>query len=67
MKRLYISPETTLVTIDSQPMMSTSNSVYADMGGTKIGYGGVDKGGKLDPSSRGLDDLWDDEEEEEDW
>ncbi len=66
MKRQYISPETTLVTIDNQPMMTTSNSVYADVGGTRIKYGGVDADGSKDPAARALD-FFDEEEEEEDW
>lgn len=34
-------------------------------GGSKgIGYGGVDTSGSLDPASRGLDDFFDDFDEE---
>ncbi len=66
MKRRYISPKAMPESIDSQ-LMSTSNSVNAEMGNTQIKYGGVDVDGSLDPAARYLD-IWDDEEEEEeDW
>lgn len=54
MKKNYITPNTEVVTIETPQLLNVS-------GGDKgIGYGGKDIGGSEDPSSREIDDIFED-------
>ena len=58
MKKTYLSPKVLIVEVTGQQIL-----VGSEVGATGLdgfgGYGGVDDGGGLDPSSRGFDDLFD--------
>lgn len=56
MKKIYISPDITVLRLQGMQMISTSG-VTSSLG---IGYGGVDDEG-LDPSVKGYNIIWDDE------
>ena len=56
MKKTYLQPLTEVVKMETVRMICVSGGITS---GNGIGYGGVDDGGGLDPSSRGLDDLFD--------
>ena len=60
MKKQYIKPSMSEVTLDSMQLLSGSIKSSND----DIGYGGVDDGGTKDPSSRRFGFDWDDEDEE---
>ena len=60
MKKQYIRPYMSEVTLDSMQLLSGSIKSSND----EIGYGGVDGGGTLDPSSRRYQFDWDEEDEE---
>lgn len=53
MKQEYITPEMEIVIIGS-PVLLAGSGVDSGLG---IGYGGIDGGGGLEPSSREFDDL----------
>lgn len=61
MKKTYIRPFVTVTEIDTHTIVCTS--VYLKSGGDvdDIGYGGIDGGGSIDPSSRSFS-SWEDEE-----
>lgn len=60
MKKQYIKPSMSEVTLDSMQLLSGSIKSSND----DIGYGGVDDGGTKDPSSRRFGFDWDEEDEE---
>lgn len=60
MKKQYIIPSMSEVTLDSMQLLSGSIKSSND----DIGYGGVDDGGTKDPSSRRFGYGWDEEDEE---
>ena len=60
MKKQYIKPSMSEVTLDSMQLLS--GSIKSD--NDEIGYGGVDDGGTKDPSSRRFGFDWDEEDEE---
>ena len=60
MKKQYIIPSMSEVTLDSMQLLSGSSKSSND----DIGYGGVDDGGTKDPSSRRFGFDWDEEDEE---
>ena len=60
MKKQYIIPSMSEVTLDSMQLLSGSIKSSND----EIGYGGVDDGGTKDPSSRRFGFDWDEEDEE---
>ena len=60
MKKQYIIPSMSEVTLDSMQLLSGSIKSSND----DIGYGGVDDGGTKDPSSRRFGFDWDEEDEE---
>ena len=60
MKKQYIRPSMSEEKLDSMQLLSGSIKSSND----EIGYGGVDDGGTLDPSSRRFGIGWDDEDEE---
>ena len=60
MKKQYIIPYMSEVTLDSMQLLSGSIKSSND----EIGYGGVDDGGTKDPSSRRYQFDWDEEDEE---
>ena len=60
MKKQYIRPSMSEVTLDSMQLLSGSIKSSND----EIGYGGVDDGGTKDPSSRRFGFDWDEEDEE---
>ena len=63
MKKKYNRPFVLPVTIGAVSVICSSNEVSSE-GDVTIGYGGVDTGGKKDPSSR-RDGVWGDEESED--
>ena len=60
MKRMYIQPSLAIVTVRAPAVlcMSDPNGVQGDNG---LGYGGIDKDGKLDPGIKPMRNLWDEE------
>ena len=60
MKKQYIRPSMSELTLDSMQLLSGSIKSSND----DIGYGGVDDGGTKDPSSRRFGFDWDEEDEE---
>lgn len=63
MKKEYIQPGIVIVQTKLAMMICGSQDVTSDVG---IDYGGVDEDGDKDPASR-RQNVWDDEEEEEDY
>lgn len=68
MKKTYSQPQAKAAQMETLSIICGSQDIQATIGtGTEaetIGYGGVDTGGSLNPSSR-RNDIWYDEEEEE--
>lgn len=64
MKKTYLKPSVEVVRMGTITFICQSGSVTSPNG---IGYGGVDEEGEKDPSARRHRNVWDDEEEEEDW
>ncbi len=62
MKKIYISPKTTVAVVHAQPLLTNSKSIWSD--DTGIGYGGVDTNGNMVPGARNHNSLWDDDEDE---
>ena len=64
MKKTYIQPSTEMVRIGTTMFVCRSGRVTSDKG---IDYGGVDEEGEEEPAARRHRNVWDYEEEEEDW
>ncbi|MBQ9356842.1 MAG: hypothetical protein IJT98_06100 [Prevotella sp.] len=64
MKKNYIAPQTTVVAVQSQALLINSKSIWSEEHG--LGFGGTDTHGTMDPSSRHINDLWDDDDDD-DW
>ena len=63
MKRTYIQPSTMMAYIGTTCIICGSQDITSN--NNDIGYGGVDEQGEKDPASRRQRDLWEDEEEDE--
>ena len=59
MKKYYIIPNTTVLSVESQPLLSGSGVNSAN----GIGYAGVDTEGTVEPGARRQRDVWGEEEE----
>lgn len=57
MKEIYINPEMTVLQLDCEEMLSTSDGVNSE----NIGYGGVDEDGLLNPEAKGTTFFGDEE------
>ena len=62
MKKTYIEPSVVMAYIGTATMIcqSAGSGVSSDNG---ITYGGVDQNGDREPSSRHINNVWEDEEE----
>ena len=56
MKKTYIAPNTVVVEIESEMILSASGVSSSDTG---IGYGGVDTEGSKDAEAKSVGSCWD--------
>ena len=63
MKKTYQQPSAVMAYIGTATIICGSQDITSN--NNDIGYGGVDEGGTKDPASRRQHNLWEDEEEEE--
>ena len=63
MKKTYSQPQAKAAQMETLGIICGSKDIQTTINGETIGYGGVDTGGSLNPSSR-RNDIWYDEEEE---
>ena len=66
MKKTYMSPLCEEIKLNSRYTLLSNSTSIKGMGDLDdVGYGGVDEGGTLDPSSREFDELDEEFDEEE--
>ena len=63
MKKNYIAPESKTMVMSMVSIVCQSG-VFSEQG---IGYGGVDEEGEMEPAARRRCNVWNDEEEEDEW
>lgn len=61
MKKYYMKPALKMLEFGTTEMIAGSQDIYTDMGGSNIGYGGVDEGGTIEPAAREYNGMWDEE------
>ena len=64
MKKTYIAPNTDVVEIESEMILSASGVSSSDTG---IGYGGVDTEGSKDAEAKPIGSCWDSKDSWDSW